>query len=74
LHSIPTIGFIDEVSSSLSFLNRYRCDPDCEPPRMLDFGADDALDTQQQRTMAKRGDVRKLNTDIGSSESPLSKL
>ena len=46
---------------------KYRCDPECEPPRMLDMTSDDGLSQEQYRLIAKRGDVRKLDEDIGNS-------
>merc|ERR1711937_336813 len=42
---------------------RYRCDPECEPPRALD-------PTAYENTvvhLVKRGDVRKVNSDIERS-------
>jgi hypothetical protein len=49
-------------------LKRYRCDPDVEPPRLLD--AD--LDEQVGRRMMRRGDVAKLARDVQGSAGALS--
>jgi len=52
-------GFSDED------LVIYRCDPDHEPPRLLDQKYDGEL--AEIRTMAKRGDVKTLDKDLQSS-------
>jgi len=41
---------------------RYRCDPNFEPPRVLDLDMEET-----QRIMFKRGDVKKLDKDLQSS-------
>ena len=58
-------------------LVQYRCDPECEPPRMLDFGSNEAVPkagAASDRSLFKRGDVRKLDSDIGKSQDLPSKL
>jgi hypothetical protein len=49
-------------------LKRYRCDPDVEPPRLLDTD----LDEQLGRTMMRRGDVAKVARDVQGSAGALS--
>jgi len=56
-------GFTDED------LKIYRCDPDHEPPRLLDQtkSRDKQGERAEIRTMAKRGDVKDLDQDLASS-------
>lgn len=44
-------------------LAKYRCDPDVEPPRLLDMD----VDQEVARNMFKRGDVKALDADLQKS-------
>jgi len=52
---LRTKGFRDE-----DFV-QYRCNPDVEPPRLLD------MDSDSNQVLAKRGDVKKLTSDVENS-------
>jgi len=45
----------------------YRCDPSHEPARVLDSSAVNHEDMVDYRTMAKRGDVKDLDSDLANS-------